>query len=206
MKFIVAVLAPLLGLLLAVSAMASEVLQAGVHYDLITPATTARMDRPEVVEVFNFKCPHCYTLHRELKEWVKKNKDRFSFRSLPIFWGEQTDLPARAFFVAQAMGKEAEMQMALFKAHFDQNANIESESDLMFIAEEIGLDNKQFQAKLRDFGISTQVAQALQFKKEHGVTGTPTLIVNGRYRLQARHAAGNWPRLFVIAEALMTMP
>ncbi|MBF0124929.1 MAG: thiol:disulfide interchange protein DsbA/DsbL [Magnetococcales bacterium] len=207
MKSITAVLlVPLLWLLWISSAVAAELLQAGVHYDLITPAVPTHTSRPEIVEMFNFKCPHCYTLHRELVEWGKKNHQRFNLRSLPIFWGSQTDLPARAFFTAQAMGKGPEMQTALFRAHFDQNANIESENDLMFLAEEIGLDNKQFQAKLRDFGISTQVSQALQLKKEYGVASTPTLVVNGRYRLQSRHASGSWSRMLIIAETLATMP
>jgi thiol:disulfide interchange protein DsbA len=192
----------------AVLAQAGSTMQAGVHYDLISPAVPRSGDKPEVVEVFNFKCPHCAALAPHTEEWAEKNKERIAFRNLPVFWGKQTDVPARAYFAAEFLGKGEAMKQAIFNAHFNHATDIENAEEMVFLAEAIGLDGKAFQAQLNAFGVNAKLAQAKSLQQVYKVSFTPTLVVNGSYTLlPSRHAKGgadgvDHARLFEIIETL----
>ncbi|MBF0420665.1 MAG: hypothetical protein HQL78_10935, partial [Magnetococcales bacterium] len=43
----------------------------GIDYATIANPVPAPAGKPEIVEVFNFKCPHCYDLHPHLEAWQK---------------------------------------------------------------------------------------------------------------------------------------
>jgi thiol:disulfide interchange protein DsbA len=196
-----------LGLLPVMESRAELDVQPDEHYELITSASTTSTPRarPEIVEIFNFKCPHCYTLHQDFQPWEEQNHARIHIQSMPVFWGTQSDLPARAFFAAQLGGKGGAMKTAIYKAHFDDQRDIEQESELVELAKDIGLDVKQFRDNLRSFAVATHVSQSLQLKKRYGVNSTPTLVINGTYRVMpGPHAGNNWQRLRAILDVLVT--
>ncbi len=175
----------------------------GTHYDVLTPPVPRSGTKPEVVEVFNFKCPHCYHLFPKMVAWMKKNGDRYQYKALPIFWGKQTDMPLRAYFAADFLGKGEAMKAAIFDAQFKQGADIENPGDLVFLAEDMGLDGGKFQSYLKSFGVSAKVTQARALQRDFGVHSTPTLVINGQYKITpGKHARGDDQLLFRIIEAL----
>ncbi|MBF0358750.1 MAG: thiol:disulfide interchange protein DsbA/DsbL [Magnetococcales bacterium] len=181
----------------------AETMLAGADYDPITPPVPQTGDKPAVVEVFNFKCPHCFTLHPYMDSWSEKNHDKYDIASIPVFWGKQTDMPVRAFYAAEFLGKGALMKDAIFKANFEHSVNIESADELGFLAEEAGLNPEKFKSYLNSFGVSAKIAQAKVEQRKYGVHSTPTLVVNGKYRVSfGKHANGDHIRLFKIVETL----
>ncbi|MBF0630168.1 MAG: thiol:disulfide interchange protein DsbA/DsbL [Magnetococcales bacterium] len=195
----------LLSLFLTIAPLQAETFtpQPGTDYAPIVPPVPVPAGKPEIVEVFNFKCPHCYDLHPHLEAWLKNNGDRYQYRSMPVYWGRQTDLPLRAFFAAEFLGHGPQMKSAIFKAYFENNLNIEDIHELEYIAEEAGVDAGKFKSQLQSFGVSSKVAQALSLQKAYGVNGTPTLVVNGKYQVSfGHHAKGDPKRLVAIIEAL----
>ncbi|MBF0379551.1 MAG: thiol:disulfide interchange protein DsbA/DsbL [Magnetococcales bacterium] len=177
--------------------------EENTHYDMIIPPVPQSGGKPTIVEVFNFKCPHCYTLHHQMGKWTAINSSRYNIQSLPIFWGKQTDMPLRAYFAAEFLGKGDEMKSAIFKAHFDNSVNIENIDEIGFLAEEVGLDPEQFKSYLGSFGVSTKLAQGNEQQHDFGVNSTPTLVVNGKYRVSfGKHADGDTKKLFKIVETL----
>lgn len=186
----------------------AEALLAGVHYDPITPPIARSGTKPEVVEVFNFKCPHCYTLFSHVAVWMEKNQQHFTYKALPVFWGKQTDVPLRAYFAAEFLDKGKEMKKAIFNAHFGKSADIENVEEIIFLAEAEGLDSGEFRNYLESFGVSAKIAQSKALQNAFRVSSTPTLVVNGKYQIapgkHARDAHGeiDYDRLFQIVETL----
>ncbi|MEO5362944.1 MAG: thiol:disulfide interchange protein DsbA/DsbL [Magnetococcus sp. DMHC-8] len=184
--------------------------QPGTHYDLINPAVPRSGNKPEVVEVFNFKCPHCFTLAPHTAAWAEKNRQRLTFKSIPVYWGKQTDIPVRAYFAAEFMGKGEAMKQAIYKAHFDNSADIESIEEMVFLAEATGMDPQAFRTHMHSFGVSSRIAQAKSMQQAFRASSTPTLVVNGTYQvLPGKHARGtqepvDHDKLFMIIEALLT--
>ncbi|MBF0454907.1 MAG: thiol:disulfide interchange protein DsbA/DsbL [Magnetococcales bacterium] len=181
----------------------AEDLQAGVHYELILPPVPQPKGEKSVVEVFNFKCPHCFKLHPHMEAWAKSHQNSYRISSLPLFWGSQTDIPLRAYYAGEFLGKGAEMKRGIFKAYFKDSVNIESPDELDFLAEELGLNPEQFREYLNAFGVSAKIAQSKRQQQAFGVNSTPTLVVNGRYRVSyGQHAKGDPVTLFKIVEML----
>lgn len=201
---LVSLIALFLSVGLAQKATALELVE-GKDYTSIVPPVPRPTGRAEIVEVFNFKCSHCYQLSPAIAQWAKTKGDTYSFVSLPVFWGKQTDLPLRAYYAGEFMGKGPAMKQSIFKAHFDNSVDIENVDELNFLAEEVGLDPEKFKAFIGSFGVSSKVAQAKALQNSFGVQSTPTLVVNGKYRVSfGDHAGGQSERLFAIVEALAT--
>lgn len=194
----------------ALSADAEEPLTVlpGVHYDRITPPIVRSGTKPEIVEVFNFKCPHCFKLSPRLSAWLAKNKGRFTYKALPVYWGKQTDTPLRAFFAAEFLGKGEAMKQAIFQAHFGKSADIDNVEEIIFLAESVGLKAGPFRDYLTSFGVSAKMAQAKAWQSTFRTSSTPTLILNGTYRISpGKHASNaqkkvDYARLFKIIETL----
>ncbi|MBF0400094.1 MAG: thiol:disulfide interchange protein DsbA/DsbL [Magnetococcales bacterium] len=211
MRYLIAiVLLPLFLLLSGGSDVsAAETLRAGVDYERITPPVPRSGTKPEVVEVFNFKCPHCSSLAPHTAEWAEKNKDRIDFRSVPVYWGKQTDIPVRAYFAAEFLGKGEAMKQAIFQAHFSNSADIENIEEMTFLAEATGMDAQSFRSQMNSFGVSAKISQAKALQTAFRASSTPTLVINGRYQvLPGRHARGgaegvDYSRLFTILETLV---
>ena len=60
--------------------------------------------------------------------------------------------------------------------------------------------NKNF---LNSFGVSAKIAQSKVQQRVFGVHSTPTLVINGKYRVSfGKHAKGDPLKLFEIVETL----
>ncbi|MEO5347563.1 MAG: thiol:disulfide interchange protein DsbA/DsbL [Magnetococcus sp. YQC-9] len=177
--------------------------KAGVNYEEIKPPVPMTATKPEVVEVFNFKCPHCIYLHPHMEAWSARMKDRYAIKSLPIPFANQSDAPVRAFYAAQFLDREAEMKHAIFNAHFVDQVNIDSPQELAFIAEGMKFDSVVFQTHMVSFGVGSKLAQGQALASAYGITGTPTLVINGRFKvIPGKHDQGDYEKLFQIIEAL----
>ena len=179
-------------------------LTAGEEFERIDPAKPPKQtDKALIVEVFNFKCPHCFHAHDEISEWAEKNADKIRFRAIPIYWKQQTDLPLRYYYAGHMLGKGHEMKTALFKAHFEDKMDIESASELSFVAEEVGIDPKKLANLAADKRSVEAVKKGARLSEAYGIESTPTLVVNGRYQTNLRMAGETWSDVFRVVETLM---
>lgn len=186
---------------------AGETLVEGTHYERILPAVPQPGQHGTVYEVFNFKCPHCFTLHPAMEQWAKANRDKVDIYSLPVYWGSQTDMPVRAYYAATFLGQGDVMKSAIFKAHFQEAVDIENIDEMGFLAEEVGLNPETFKSYLNAFGVSAKLSQTKVQQRQFGVDSTPTLVVNGAYRVSfGKHAEGDPKKLFRIVEKLLQTP
>jgi thiol:disulfide interchange protein DsbA len=177
-------------------------LTTGKEFEL-TGQPGIKEGKSHVAEVFNFKCPHCYHAHEDISQWAEKNKADVGFRIIPVFWGKQTDLPLRAFYAGERLGKTHAMKTVIFKAQFEDKLNIENEKELAFIMEDIGLDPKEVATLMKDPSIETAVKDGMAWADRHGVKRTPTLVVNGRYRTNLTMAGETWADVFKVVETLL---
>ncbi|MEG3641228.1 DsbA family protein [Magnetococcus sp. PR-3] len=123
-------------------------------------------------------------------------------RSMPVFWGTQPDTPVRAYFAAEFMGVGEQMKRAIFKANFDDNRyKIDDEDDILKIAAEAGIDAKKLEDAMDSFAVFGKVAQVNGLARQYGVTGTPSVVINGKYRVVAH---GNYDKALKSIEMLLS--
>jgi protein dithiol oxidoreductase (disulfide-forming) len=168
-------------------------LVAGTDYAVIPGGKPfePRNGKIEVVEVFGYVCPACARMQPLLSAWKKKLPADVRFTYVPAAFGREWVPYAHAFYAADALGLVDRSHDAVFHAiHIEQSLPGEGkEPDEQAIAKfygRYGVDPKVFADAMHSFTIDAKLARAKQFMMDSGVEGTPTLIVDGRYRVLGR--------------------
>jgi thiol:disulfide interchange protein DsbA len=175
----------------------------GTNYDLITPAVrTADPDKVEVVEFFWYGCGHCYTFEPMIEQWKKSLPDDVDFHGSPAIWNAQMELHARAYYAAQVLGVLDTMHPVLFQAMNVDRKRLSSEAEIAALFSANGVSAEDFGKALNSFGVSSQVRQANARARAAKITGTPALMVNGKYHVSTRKA-GSQANMLKVAEFLI---
>lgn len=129
-----------------------------------------------LIEFADFECPHCQFMAPRLDEAWESHKSsvRFVYKFMPLSMHPHAEMAARAAIAAQAQGKFWEMHHELFA-----NAGRLEESDLEGYAKAIGLDVERFLADLHSPATTARLEADHQLAEDLGVTGTPTIFING---------------------------
>jgi len=98
------------------------------------------------------------------------------------------DAFARGFFAAEAAGAVSRTHDGVYRAvHADgllaRNATID---EVAWYYGQQGLNAAKVKADMAGSAVEAQLRAAREFAMRSGVEGTPTLIVNGRYRITPR--------------------
>ena len=150
-----------------------------------------RNGKVEVVEVFGYVCPACFRFQPLISAWEKTLPADVRFTYVPAQFGPDWVPYAHAFYVSQAMGLVDKTHDALFNAiHVAGTLPGEGKKpDEAAIAKfygRYGADPKQFADAMHSFAIDAKLARAKQFVVQSGVQGTPTLVVDGKYRVMGK--------------------
>lgn len=164
---------------------------AGATYELLSPPQPTQSDgKIEVVEMFWYGCPHCYHFEPALEAWLKHKPDDVMFRRVPALFNEQWVVHARAYYAAEALGVLEKLHQPLFDAIHKDGKHIMDEESIIKFAASQGIDEQQFREAYDSFGVDKKVRQAMMATRDYGITGVPSLIVNGKYRTSPSLAGG----------------
>jgi len=140
----------------------------------------------EVAEVFGYTCIHCAHLEPILATWKKTLPRDVQLTPIPAAFGGYWIPYARAFYAAQQLGVQERTHQAVFDALHKVGSlpiqNASADEIAGFYASQ-GVDRAAFLAALRGPGVDAQVAKARDWVAAAGVEGTPSIIVNGKYRV-----------------------
>ncbi|WP_347261881.1 thiol:disulfide interchange protein DsbA/DsbL [Rudaea sp.] len=159
--------------------------QLGADYFLIDPRVpTTTGDKIEVVEVFSYACPHCAHFQPTMDELKAKLPANAQLVLVPAVFNPQWEPFARAFYTARALGVLDKTHNALFEALHTQHQPLYSIESLAGFYANYGVDPKSFLATAQSFVIDSQIANGNNLVKSYGVSSTPTLVINGKYRVE----------------------
>ncbi len=165
----------------------------GIEYQLIVPPVrTSNPDKVEVVEMFWYGCPHCYSLEPKLLKWKAKLPSNVEFIRIPAILKDRQgnyipewETHARAFYTAELLGVLDKMHESLFKEIHHKNKKLVSKPALAKFFSQYGISQADFNATFDSFGVLMKVNRAKDLTERYGTNGVPTLVVNGRYKSQA---------------------
>jgi thiol:disulfide interchange protein DsbA len=146
----------------------------------------------EVVEVFNFICPACARFEPLLSAWSRKLPPDVRLSYVPADFNAQWQPYARAYLVAESMGLDAKSHEDVFNAiHLANSLPSErdqpDENKIAKFYAKYGADPKQFLDAMHSFAVDAKLTRAKKFMLASGVEGTPTIIVNGKYRVTGKN-------------------
>lgn len=162
----------------------------GTDFTLIDTPEQPGGNKVQVVEVFGYGCPHCNNLQPYLTAWEKKLPTDVQMSYLPAAFGPGPahcwDEFARGFYASLAMGVPlSRSHDAVFKAVWDQQRFTDDCKVIPSIYADLGLDPKVFASTMQSFAISAKIGNAHDQVMRWGVDGTPTIIVDGKYKVPA---------------------
>ncbi len=171
----------------------------GVEYQaLAVPQPTNDPGRIEVLELFWYGCPHCYHLEPEISDWLKHKPDDVVFVRMPAVLGPSWELHARAFYTAELLGVIDKIHGPLFERLHKERKPVRNTGDLKELFKAQGVSEADFDKTYNSFAVITKTNRAKQVRELYGLTGVPTLVVNGKYRVTAKLAGGNKQMLQVV--------
>ena len=159
--------------------------QRGHDYELLaTPQPTWGQGKIEVAEVFSYRCIHCAEFQPKVNAWKKTMPADVRWEYVPGVFGGTWDTFARAYFAAQLMGVQPRTHDLVFKGVFvDQLVANGTAEEIAAMYAKWGVDKAKFLAAMNSFGVTGKLNRAKQFAMRSGVEGTPTIIINGKYRV-----------------------
>jgi protein-disulfide isomerase len=147
-------------------------------------------DAPVTLVVYSdFACPYCRLFAQEtlgllIDEYVTGGQLRVVFKPMQ-FDSPTSPVAAAAGLCAAEQGKFWEMHDGLFDIAYYQGYSGFSGPNLRQLAGELGLDEGEFTSCLGSGQAHSTLLQTQNEADERGVTGTPTIFVNGQ-RIQDR--------------------
>ncbi|MEM8550552.1 MAG: thiol:disulfide interchange protein DsbA/DsbL [Verrucomicrobiota bacterium] len=178
---------------------------AGEHYDVISPAVRGtQADKIEVTEFFWYGCGHCYNFEPQVVQWKKTLADDVVVKGSPAMWNALMEVHAKAFYAAEVLGVLDKVHMPLFQAINVDRKRLSDEDELADLFAANGVSREDFSKAFNSFGVGSQVRQANARARAAKITGTPEMMVAGKYRITTRKAGGQGNMLkiadFLIAQ------
>jgi thiol:disulfide interchange protein DsbA len=178
---------------------------AGKHYTVLdVPVRTGDASKIEVTEVFWYGCGHCYAFEPLLEKWSKTLPADVVLVRSPAIWHPTMELHARAYYTAKALNVLDPLHQALFDAMNIGHDKLATEDDIKKIFTAHGVDGDTFSKTFNSFGVGSAVGQADARQRGYKITGTPEIVVEGKYRVSASLAGGHEAMLAVIDHLIAT--
>jgi thiol:disulfide interchange protein DsbA len=158
----------------------------GRDYELVVPA----LPRPDpakvvVMEFFSYACPHCAAFAPTLRSWEAKQPDDVMLDRVAVAVGRQPwVLPAQLFYALRAVDKHEELEAAVFDAIHVERVDFATARQTVDWVAARGVDRAGFEAALGAFSVRSFVARGDQLARSAQVPGVPTLVIDGRYRVE----------------------
>ncbi len=172
-------------------------------YREISPAQpTQTDDKIEVVEIFWYGCPHCYSFEPHIERWQENAPDNVAFRRMPAVLNQSWLPHARAYYTAVKLGVLEQIHEPLFDALHRERKRIFTESDLRDFFVSRGVDGNDFTRVYNSNEVETKIKQAYFMARNYKLTGVPSVVVNGKYMTSAS-MAGSFEKLLQIVDHLV---
>lgn len=188
----------------------------GRNYELVPQPQPTGLPKGKVLvtEVFSYACPACNQFRPYMQKLVKSLPPNAVVDYIPASFNPSEDWPMfqLAYVTAQALGIADRTHEAMFDAVWttgelattDPSTNTLKahmptiEDAARFYQKQTGVPAAKFLETSKSFAVDTRVRHDEDLMKDYGIDRTPTLIVNGKYRVTVQSAGGPTQMLDVV--------
>ena len=205
---LVAMLALAAAGLTATASAQSQTWVLGKHYSVIaTQRTNVPKGKVEVMEVFSYGCPACNSFRPTMTKLKAALPANAQLVYLPASWNAAEAWPMfqRAYLTAASMGVAEKAHDAMFDAIWNtgelgvsdpQTRRLKTKLPTIddaarFYQRVTGVKAADFVSASKSFGVDLKMRQADSQILAMQVSGTPTLVVNGKYRVNNENLKGS---------------
>jgi len=173
------------------------------HYVAVVPAQpTQDPAKVEVLELFWYGCPHCFHFEPYLKDWSAHKPEYVNFIRMPAVFRDSWLPGARAYYTAQLLGVLDKVHGAIFDAMHVRHLPMSTKEEFMDLFASKGVSKEDFAKAWDSFTVQARVRRATMMTREYGITGVPSVIINGKYRASGS-SAGSFENLIKVINTLV---
>jgi protein dithiol oxidoreductase (disulfide-forming) len=180
----------------------------GTNYSLITPSlhTSVPAGKIEVTEVFSYGCPHCSEFRPVMKQMKAALPPNVVFTLVPASFNPSEDWPMfqRAYATAEALGiaerandgifdavwKSGELSIFDLQTNRPKNPQPTIQDAAKVYNKLTGIPVDKFLAVSQSFAVEVKMKADDAYLVHAQADSTPTIVVNGKYRLNVTSAGG----------------
>lgn len=146
----------------------------------------------EIIEFFSYGCIHCYNLEPAVERFLEEKPDNIRFTRVPVMFNERQAPEVRAYYVLELRKLGEEAHLAIFNAiHRDRRNLRTDEAFASFFEEEFGIPEDQYMRDAYSFAVNAKVNTSIYMTGNSQITGTPSIVANGEYFIDAAAIGSN---------------
>lgn len=178
--------------------------QKDLHYFLIEGAPVTNGGPMELVEAFSYLCSHCNTFEPYISAWKKRKPEHVEFRRIPVVFGRGSwELYARGYVTAEMMNVGEAAHVAMMDRLWKEKSTMRSMEELAEFYSQFGVDKEKFLATSGSFAVEARLKRDQQKIQSFGITGTPSLVLNGKYRIAGNAAVPSFEVMLDVVDYLI---
>ncbi|WP_191621308.1 thiol:disulfide interchange protein DsbA/DsbL [Marinihelvus fidelis] len=179
--------------------------EEGKHYFTIEqPEGYRPIDGVKVTEVFSYLCSHCASFEPYIENWHAKQPESVQFDRIPVEFGRAIwSLYARAYVTASVLGIENASHKAMMDIIWKDKRQMRNMDELAEFYSQFGVDAEKFVATSKSFAVDMRMKREQQQVRQAGVSGTPSMLVNGKYRVSAGGAVSGFDQMLAVVDYLV---
>ena len=171
----------------------------GGHYELLSETQPVQTgDQIEVVEMFWYRCPHCYRLEPFIAQWLQNKPDNAELVEIPAILNENWAFGARMYYTLEALDLHKQLHADVFNAIHKARRPLNTLDQFADWAAENGAEREAVIAAFNSFAVTSKLNFASVMARKYGITGVPAIIIDGKYRTSVSLAGSHEKLLEVI--------
>lgn len=157
-----------------------------------------------VMEFFSVGCPWCFRFEPVLEKWLATKPAHISFERIPVVYEQGWDVYAKSYYVAKELGVDNKMIPALFDAIQNKQMDLTNVTAMQQFFVQHGVKQDDFQNTYQfSPGIDAQMAKGNQLMNDYLVYSIPTLVVDGKYKVDTSMTGGDANKMIQVVEFLV---
>ena len=155
--------------------------EAGVDYRVIAEPLRTSQSSIEVIEFFWYGCGHCYNFEPYMHRYEETKADDVKVSKSPAMWQGAMREHAKLYYSLAQMDATYEQHLAVFTAISIERRSLTDVDSMAALVDSMGLDAQRFRSLFTSFPVDSQVRMADVRQRDAGITGTPQLMIAGKY-------------------------
>jgi thiol:disulfide interchange protein DsbA len=161
---------------------AEDAPEAGTDYLVLpNPQPVETGDKIEVLEFFQYSCPHCFAFTPDLNAWRKKLAPDVAYLRVPVAFDPSRQPHSQIYYALEALNRLEDMHDKVFNAFHVAHRHLLDANEIADFMVENGINRQQWQATYSSFSVVSKANRAVQIWTSYKIDGTPTLGVDGRF-------------------------
>jgi len=158
----------------------------------------------EVLEFFQYTCPHCASFDPDLTEWRKKMPADVEYRRLPVAFDASTSNHSKMYYALLQLNKVEELHRKVFAAIHGARKRLLDPNEIADFMAANGIDRKAWLDAFNSFSVATQANRASQVWGGYKLEGTPAVAIDGKF-MTAPSMVGSRPGTLPVMDYLVDL-